>query len=354
MTYKIGTLITLFFLTAFNMAIGREEVGKNISKTFPYNSSQTIDIANKYGDVTVKNWSKSSVKFDVSIKVKASSKKKAQAILDAIDIIFQNTGSLIAAKTEISKKSWNNISMDIDYNVYLPEDSRLNLSNKYGDCYLEDHMGAVDLDIAYGDLRTERLNKGRIDMAYGSYKIAEITNMDVELAYSDGHIDRAKNLDMRMKYSELHSEEIVNLKVASGYDEIDIDKVGKMTFDGNYGDIVLGTVDELEVDGNYGDIQIKQLNTRLFFDGSYGDISIRQINSGLKEIDVDMNYGDLEVGRLNGVNGSIYIDKSYSDVELGSGIDILDRSKRKVKAKVGNGRGANINISISYGDVEMN
>jgi len=164
---KILCFIGLFCLINETRSQGFSEI-KNINRTYPVYNTTKLKITNKYGIVHLVPWEKDSVKFEISISVTSDDNSKIGDLLDDIWIDFKNDRYLVTATTEIGKKR-KNIFADfkkiaesllasesqirIDYLIYMPVYSDIELNNKYGDVYLETLESELKLTMSNGDLK---------------------------------------------------------------------------------------------------------------------------------------------------------------------------------------------------------
>ena len=163
--YKSGMLL-ISALCLISITLSAQEVTKEYHKEFVAAPGTTLDISNKYGNVTVQSWNQDQVIIDVKVTVEMPDKQKAEKLLGYIDVQFNEGEKLISAKTVIDEKfnfsGWGNRSrkFSIVYNVKMPVEADLKLSNRYGNTDIDELKGSVNLDIKYGDLVAEKLTRG--------------------------------------------------------------------------------------------------------------------------------------------------------------------------------------------------
>ena len=78
------TAIALVTLAATAQA--KDDYTKVLEQEFKLKKDTRVEIFNKYGDVTIKDWEQSSIKIIVTITVEARSEDKAKSVFDKIEI----------------------------------------------------------------------------------------------------------------------------------------------------------------------------------------------------------------------------------------------------------------------------
>jgi hypothetical protein len=175
-------LITFVFIAIhFTTLTGKSldfELKKNFMKEFTSDKSTVLELSNRYGKIDIKTWEKSSVKIDVTVIIKASSKSKAEDKMEQISINLAKNGSNIVGVTEIGnkEKSWwsgwtdfgNNTKMEINYEVFMPSDMTSIIENKYGNVYLPELKGKTSINLKYGNLQARDISNDLLmDISYG-------------------------------------------------------------------------------------------------------------------------------------------------------------------------------------------
>ncbi len=198
--YKSGILL-ISALCLLSITLPAQEVTREYHREFAASRGTTLDLSNKYGNVTVQSWNQDRIIIDVKVTVEMSDKEKAEKLLGYIDVQFNKGDNLISAKTVIDEKfnfsGWGSRSkkFSITYNVKMPAEADLKLSNIYGDTDIDELKGSVNLNIKYGDLVAEKLTRGnekplsKLALAYGKATIDEAGWLDIYVRYSPGMYD---------------------------------------------------------------------------------------------------------------------------------------------------------------------
>jgi len=239
---------------------------KTYSKSYPLDGNDRIKLSNQYGRITVNTWDRHEIKVDVQIKAEASDDSQAQKLLDNVQIRDSKEGDLVSFHTSIepgsnSFKLWNLLGsnkrkIEINYTVYMPSHTDLNVEDSYGGIVLPDLQGKVhirssygsvtaenltnpanQIEGSYGNLKMGSLNGGRLDYSYGNVEIAECNNIKAALSYGScklGKLKGSADMDLSFvtgfKIAEV-GENLKRLDINSTYSGISLGIQGNNNFD---------------------------------------------------------------------------------------------------------------------------
>jgi len=115
--HNIFLLLLSFTLFSFKTDFKKHEKNKTIHKEYSVSENTTVYINNKYGNIYVTTWDENKVDVTVKITVKGSDLEKVNDKLNAIDIKFENSNSLVEARTYIEKIKSNIETKEISFNL---------------------------------------------------------------------------------------------------------------------------------------------------------------------------------------------------------------------------------------------
>jgi hypothetical protein len=246
---------------------GKERV-KNYSKSYSIDANDKIKVSNQYGKITVNTWDRHEVKVDVQIRAEANDEDYAQKLLDGVQISDSKNGDLVSFRTEIennngSWKIWNwggnkVHKLTINYTVYMPAKTDLNVEQSYGSIELPELDGKVrisssyssvsvqnltnpsnEIEGSYGSLKMGSMNGGHLDFSYGSVDMDETNNLKANLSYGSFKLGRLKGTaDLNLSYvggfkiSEL-ANSFKRLNINSDYSAVSLGIPGNNSFDFN-------------------------------------------------------------------------------------------------------------------------
>jgi hypothetical protein len=337
------TSLFIYFLIA-TTHVSAEEKTKNYNESWPVNSVQTLKIDNRFGEIRVTDKGGSNVTIDVVVTVEASSDKKAQELLDLINVSFDKTGNTVSAETQISRNFSSRQRFSIDYEVNIPPDKNLDIANKYGNTFVNILNANGTFDIKYGNITINELNT------------PDNASAILNLAYGKSTIQSARDMSVDVQYSNMSFGTMNDLQLNSKYTVINVDNVGSVNAESKYDTYNFKSANALQANTRYTHIKMEELAESLVLDAGYGGVKIGKVDSGFKEISVTSSYGQVALG-LGNANYSLdascnYCGVSYPESNF-SGDRISENHSRIVKGKVGNGSGGSVLIKSRYGEIKL-
>ncbi len=353
---------TLLLLVVFGLAIitsvkaQDDKVEKKYHKEYSVTANSKLYLENKYGNIDVRNWDKNQVTIDVVITVKHQNREKAEKLLSFLDVEFDQTGDDIKAVTIIdskfNKSNWSLLNSEskefsIDYTVNMPGDMDIELKNKYGDAFLNELSGHVNIYVKYGSLKVNKLSRGNtkpyneIYIGYGKAEVTEVNWLKLDLSYSKIEFEASKALMVMSKYSKLYLNDSRSIVSESKYDTYQI-----------------GEVDNLVFTAAYGSLKSAQVNKTLQLDVKYTGCSVEYIPSGFEKINIENKYGGIKLGIDS--NASYKIDgyAQYAKIRIPSGSKlsrIEENTKLTINGLVGTDPNTSsvVKINTKYGSVHL-
>ena len=354
--YKITLLFFLIPLISFANGDKKKkhEKSKTISKKFNVNSSATVDISNKYGNVYVTTWDKNSVEFEIKITVKGDNADKVERKLDDIDVVFDASSSFVEAKTIINKNksSWsfwgknnNNLNYKINYTVKMPKSNNANLNNDYGSISLDELNGVANINCDYGKITVGDLLN---------------TSNSINLDYcSKSTINFAKNVNVNIDYSKLSIEKTGNVKLNTDYSTTEIGEAKNVTFNSDYGSIKIDDAVAVSGSSDYASLRFGTIRKSLSTTSDYGSIRVKNLAKGFESVNINAEYAGIRIGVEPGTSFKFDIALQYASFRYDK--DKVDMYKRIVKSTKKSYEGtfgqkntnAKIKIRSQYGGVSI-
>ncbi len=343
---KLIDLVLLFTLVSLSVS-ARENVAKEFHEKYNTDKNTNFTVSNIYGNIEIVNTESDVMSIDVYIKVEASNERKAQDILDDIEIQIEKIGNNIVAKTNIEASNWKNVKVNIDYKVSMPEYVNTALKCRYGNVSVEKVTGHFDAEVKYGSFAASVLipsdAKYTNDLAMkycDDVIIKAFSKMSLYTAYSDVKLGVGEKLNFENKYSDVSIGNVDVADVYTAYGDIEIDKIGVLVIEGRYSDIDLGL-----------------LKKRLELDTSYGDVDINKVANDFDLIKVDGRYADIDVAIEKGAEYRIKLETSYADMSFPKMyvVDVDNEgNSQSLNGYVGNENAKGmIDIDTAYGDINV-
>jgi hypothetical protein len=336
------------------------EKKKTITKSFTVDAKDKLSINNQHGEVKVELWNKNEIKVDITITGYGNSEKKAQELLDNVEIIDKREGEKISFKTLIDSDndswSWGNNwswkgdkkddncncpttkkGVEVNYMIYMPRTNSLAVSNKYGKTIIAQFSAPLRVTSNYGSFTSDRLTGADKDIfvQYGSSNIKQMDDGDLHIAYSKLNIDKADNL--------------------------------KLT--NNYGSVTLDDINNLDGTFQYSSGKIGRINETGKLNISYSDgVQLSELSKTLKTLDIRSNYTAVKLPVNGDVNADFEVTTTYANFRYPQGKltftvnpDENDDDDRKMgwqstktyKGKIGKGSNTKITIKTNYAGVKF-
>jgi hypothetical protein len=293
--FSKGRMLVLSVLLLGTLARAQDHTDvRSVSRSYPVSPETTVEIRNKYGKIQLATWEKDSVLIEVEIFLTESSNSKLRKLKDDIHISFTGTSSYIVAGTVIESESGRlaselrsitntitgtNKRIEVNYMVHLPSHTDVVLNNKFGDIYMDDLDGSVDIDLSNGVLKANRLNG----------------NAAISLSFANGMIKSLGSANMKLSYSDMVLSEVSQLDLVSKSSELNVD-----------------SVNVLKIDSRRDKLYFKHVE---FFYGNSNFTSV-WVYDFLRESDLSMKYGELTIEHVMPGFSKIYMESEYTDLTL--------------------------------------
>jgi len=303
---------------------------KSYSKSYSLDANDKVRLSNQYGKISVNTWNKNEIKVDISIKAEAGSDADAQRLIDGVSISDGKNGDQVSFKTNIRSEDDDNgfwalfrskgnkkHKLSINYSVYMPARTDLDVNSSYG-----------SLDLPQMD------GKVRINTSYGSTSVESLTNPSNEINGSYGS----------MKIGSMNG--------------------GRLSF--SYGSVDMDEVNNLKADLDYGSFKLGKLKGSGDFDLSYeGGFKIDNVESSLKRLNINTSYSGASLGISPNCNFDFDVTVSYGGFNYNDNkVNVTSKNPpdgsrhigttRNYKGRVGKGNSdAKVTVNTSYGGVNF-
>jgi len=351
--FSILCISLLFTINAF--ASG-DEISKDIQKSFDFSTENTLLVENKYGDIKIENWDKDKVDIQATITVEHSNADKAQEMLDYIHVEIFQDGNIIKAITDIddkiNKSIWFSIGngdrkYKINYNIKLPSYANVDLSNKYGDVFINELSGHAQIHVKYGNLKANKLTRSNNKPLN-----------HIELGYSNGWIEEASWMKLTLKYTpKMQIQHATALIVVSRYSKLYVDECSSIVADAKYDDYRIGDTRNFVGEMAYTDLNINSIAEKLDLVTRYGDADIENVPANFDKIRVDNKYGSIEIGIDESAHYKLTGEAQYGDIDYPESnriSKIKESTRLNISGYVGDEKtNSEVWIETKYGSVEL-
>ena len=326
------TLIkALVFLLMFICLLGLkgaragDEFKKVVRKEFRVNPDAQLTINNRFGKVHITEWDKNALTIEVTITVEASDQESADKRLSKISIDFSDSPTLVSATTMFDNdKTPSKGHFSIDYMVSMPVTGNLDVTNKFGDIFINELQGKARIDLSYGNLDARKLDNSDnlLDIKFGKARVNSVKGAVLNLKYSQMSLDYAGSIRLNSKYSDLDAEKIIALNVLQEGGKLEMEKSSAVESRSKFTDINIQRVD-------FTSISIRN---------KYGDVTIGLDEQAKYQLEAELKFCNLEYPENNAkfsFRSTTPTEKTYKGIVGGSE---SPKSKVVVKSEFGNVR----------------
>jgi hypothetical protein len=342
----IKILTVLFLSGIISNASALDEYTRVIKKEFSVNPDAQLIIDNSFGNIHCNNWDKNLVQIEVSITVTAPDENSAGRLFDKILVNITGSSSEVEAKTIIPEGGFKGRSkVKIDYTINMPTTINLDLSEKFGDIYINELGG-----------------KGKINLGYGNMEAGKFTNSDnyFDIKFSNANISSMKGAVVNLKYSQMELGYAGSIRLDSKYSNLDADKIISlvMNFEGGKLDVEDGSA--IEGKSKFSDLNVTRLQQSLTLDIQYGNCDIDEMPADFTSISIKNKYGNVDIGLPSAANYTL--DAEMKFCELGFPEEKADISQRIItntsklyKATIGkeNAPVSKVFVRSEFGNVSL-
>jgi len=289
----IGYFIFVCWLMP-NLALAQFTETKEITKHYIIKSETQIEITNKYGKIDIKTWEKDSIVFEIKIRVEEKKLSKLEDAIRGIDFDITANDHYVIVRTNVDKnknslgkeikrfketilKSDGNIQ--VDYIVWMPNTNDLKIENKYGDVYLGNYLGNVEINLSNGNLKAHSFEgETKLVMNFADANINSITNGLLDCNFSDMYIKKSELLEITSKSSDFEFNEIQSLDTESRRDKFRIRKA-----------------ETIKAKSSFSIFRIEELVDRLNLRAEYGSLELEKAVLDFSSIKIESKSTDLNL-----------------------------------------------------------
>jgi hypothetical protein len=308
---------------------------KQINKRFKVTPETRIEITNKYGKVKINTWEKDSIVFEIKIKVEDKKLSKLEKLISEVDFDFIDSQHFIIARTKVGEnrsslqKEVTNFKetvlqsdgkIDIDFTVWMPKNNQLKVENKFGDVFIDDYSGEIEIILSNGNLKSHDFEgKANIKLSFGDASINQMKTGRLDCNYSQIYIKKADKLQIVSKSSDFEITEINELNTESRRDKFRIQ-----------------LIDILDARGSFTNYRISELTNNLNLKTEYGDLNVEKVAPDFKTVNIESKSTDMNLNFNEKSEFGFEITQTKSQTDLDRKMEIkkqevLDEKEKKLK-----------------------
>jgi hypothetical protein len=273
---------------------------------------------------------------------------RTQKLLDRISVKESSDKGNIIFKTIFDSDSESNKgknNFEINYTVSMPKGNPLALQNSFGDVYVAELTGPVNIDVKYGSLKTDKLTHpdNLVKVGFGSGDMAYMKSGKLKVSYSKLNLGGSEDLDIDNSFSDIVVGNSRNMKLQSKYGSVKLDRVNSLNGSIGFSGFNLARLEDninlkVKYCSNFKIDEISNNFQSIDLDGSFSTFDLNFAGNSAFSFDTNMKFGDLTVNKdlvsydlvenkntsnsYRGVYGkkpgrsNVRIDASYSNVKF--------------------------------------
>jgi hypothetical protein len=342
----LTTTLTTLLLIISNFTFG-QVFTKEISKEYQVDKTKYFQVSNQFGEIHIENWEQDKLSIVVTLSIDAKNQEKADEFFEKIEIKFDEKDTLISALTEL-KSSISDKDFSIDYKIFMPSYLRLDLTNSYGDVYIQELTGKSLITVKYGTLKAEKL-------IFGDTKPRSV----IVLAYSEATIDECDWLKLMLSFSDIQIEKSQALIIKSKYSDIKIVDANSIVTESKYDNpFEIETVENFVCTGEYSDYNIGKITNQMNVDLKYSELNVEEVAKDFISLDVILKYGNADITINNGASYTLQADSEFGNIDVENNQNLSttsDKTENKVEGVVGTNKNteSKVVISAKYANVDL-
>jgi len=297
-------VLIIILLLGIKGAKAHDEFTRVIKKEFVVNPDAQLTVNNRFGEVHCSNWEKNSISMDVTITVTAADQEEAEKKFNRISIDFTDSPSSVTANTNIQEtKNSGKGRFSIDYKINMPVTINLDVTNKFGDIYINELQGKARINLGYGNLEAKKLGNSDnlLDIKFSKARVNWIKGAVLSLKYSEMKLDYAGSLRLDSKFSNLDAEKIIAINVV---------------FEG--GKLKMENSSAVESRSKFSDIDIQRIEQSLNLDIQYGSCEVHEMPADFTTVSIINKYGDVSIGLSEQAKYSLEADLKFCELDFPS------------------------------------
>jgi hypothetical protein len=297
--------------------------GKKIEKTYRWtyqvNEDVTFAFENYDCDLTIHTWDKPEIEYVMTVDATLKSEEDARRLDEHIgDLKFSSSTSsvhidnrfwtskkVVLGRKTMTLKGARTIRFSefkMKGEMWIPENSNLNLTSKYSEIEVGDLNGRVSIDL-YNDKLYGGLVNSNIKIA-AKYSTLEFTDM--------------KDINADIYNTTFEAGDIGSLSIVSKYSKFKARNAGKVDVDAYNDKYAFGTTGDIRFIDKYSDLRAEQTgHTELDCYNS------TVIISRVEDVDLKSKYGNYEFEEVRNLNIATAYNDKYSVDSLGT-LNITD------------------------------
>lgn len=333
---------------------------KSVNRRFKVSPETRIEITNKYGKIKINTWNKDSVILEIKVRVEDKKLSKLEKTISGIDFDITSNTHFLIVRTKVGEtsssleKEVQNLKetlmltgskIEIDYTVWMPASNQLKVENKFGDIFIDDYSGEIEISLSNGNLKSHNFEgKTKLTLSFADATINQVKTAQLNCNYSDVYLKKADKLTIVSKSTDFDLAEVADFDVDSRRDKFRIQQTKKLVASSSFTSFRVGEITDY--------INIKT---------EYGDVDIQKVGPEFRTVYLESKSTDINLGFSETSEFGFEITGTKTQTSFVPGIEIkktetLDEKEKKVKL-TGNfgksGKSTKLTVNAVSGSVNI-
>src|SRR5690606_26276025 len=187
-----------------------------------------------------------------------------------------------------------------NYTIDMPRHNKIKLRNKFGDTYLANRDGDVELNIGYGNLKTGNLDG--------------FTKLNLEFGSAMSQMAAIKSGELDIKYSKLTIDKSGALKINAQYSDVFGSSLGKTDLQMKYGKFIVENSGGVSGGQSYSEFRVNHISGNLVLDVKHNQVYVEKVSSKVKEIRLNGQYSNIQLGLDSNFSCTFFLNLEYADL----------------------------------------
>ena len=276
----IQCILCLLLLTGMNTTAGwAVELRKNIQKSFSATRETLLEIDNSFGAVKIENWPVQEVSIQVEMKAGAMTERRAAEILSKMSVELGKSGNKVSGNTRLDNvNTRGGESFSINYTIRVPDNLVMNISNEFGDTYINAPCGASKFSSRFGALYMQnQTSPVEVDIQHGAAKLQSLASLTLDMQHSTLNADRLEVARMDFQHS--------TATMGNG---------GDWNVEAQHSTLNAGSLNRLDLDDEFSPFQIEKIAKRLYVsDLQHASVKVNAFSPDFEEVYVDAQHSNV-------------------------------------------------------------
>ena len=307
----------LLLLSCAPPAFAAQQAQREIQRTATLPPGRAFRVEHSFGNLSIRTQPGRTATIRAVIECRANSRDRAEALCKGIDVAVQEGADRVTVQTKVpDDRSRRDVGFQINYDIALPQDTPLQVENRFGAVSVRDLQANAVIVNTSGSVRVTG-GRGRrdIDNKFGDVDL-EMQNGDLKVTNNSGNVviyDVRGSVDVGNRFG--------NVRVTDAF--------GPLT-----------------ISGASGNVEGRNITGAVLITNSFGTVSITGAGAGVN---------------VRSQSGAIRVEDVKESVDLHTTFDAITFSRIGKDAVVrgqssnisGEAVGGNVIVDTAFGSIAM-